>query len=170
MCIQGLKGAAAPIITTRLRALGITHHTQIPMQPAAPSPIHIRYREHPALPTVCLPITPCRTSCASHDVGERVVRWQGGRFSGRSIQRVRVGLRSTGVAGVICSTFGVITRLYSYVSKIITISHGHRMPMFSDLRFRQGGLAHSAGQTFSTTAMRQKNKEIQHGKSHRCPC
>lgn len=63
MCIQGLKGAAAPIITTRLRALSITHHTQIPMQPAAPSPTHIRFPVHLVLPTVCRHTTRWRTSC-----------------------------------------------------------------------------------------------------------
>ena len=53
-------------------ALGLPQRVRL----AAPSHIHIRYREHPALPTVCLPITHCRTSCASHDVGKCVVRRQ----------------------------------------------------------------------------------------------
>ena len=77
-----------------------------------------------------------------------------------------VGLRSTGVAGVICSTFAVITRLHSYVSKIIAISHGHRVPMFSDLRFRQRRVPDSAGKTFLIAAMRH-NQEFFHASSYR---
>lgn len=44
------------------------------------------------------------------------------------------------------------------------------MPVACQLLHRERGLTDSAGKTFSTAAMRQKNKEIQDGKSHRCPC
>lgn len=40
------------------------------------------------------------------------------------------------------------------------------MPMFSDLRFRQGGLADSAGKTFLIAAMRH-NQEFFHASSYR---
>ena len=63
MCIQGLTGAAAPILTTRLRALGITHHTQIPMQPAAPSLTRTRWTARLERPPVCRHTTRWRTSC-----------------------------------------------------------------------------------------------------------
>ena len=63
MCIQGLTGAAAPILTTWLRALGITHHTQIPMQPAAPSLTRTRWTARLERPPVCRHTTRWRTSC-----------------------------------------------------------------------------------------------------------
>ena len=65
MCIQGLKEAAAPILTTRLRALRITQQSQIPMQPVAHSRTHIRFPVNLAAPIPCRPITRCRISCGS---------------------------------------------------------------------------------------------------------
>ena len=105
-----------------------------------------------------------------HDVRQSVVRWQAAGLSRRSRQTVRVGLRSARKKRrCVCVT---ILRIGLVYAGTVGRKHKflHRMMMYRQLFPCNGRSADSAGQTFSTAAMRQKNKEIRYGKSHRCPC
>ena len=76
-----------------------------------------------------------------------------------------MGLAAT---GSICSLFA--GRVAFGLCRRSVCTYAKRMRMARHLGFRERRFPDSAGKTFLIAAMRQKNKEIQHGKTHRCPC
>ena len=82
-------------ILRKPRAVRIRANKRL-MQQAAPKPIRIVcLRLSLAAPQTCLSITPCPTSCASHDVGECIVRGQAVGLARRPGQIMGVGLGTT---------------------------------------------------------------------------
>ena len=98
----------------------------------------------------CLPITPCRTSCASHDVGERIVRRQG--IGAARLARERVSVRLA-ITCTICDQRG-LTRIVQPICEASAIlicrcNERARMGMVRHLSHTQSRFPDSAGNTRS---------------------
>ena len=118
-------------------------------QPVAPSPTPTHSLGLSlAAPQTCLPITPCRTSCASHDVGERIVRRQG--IGAARLARERVSVRLA-ITCTICDQRG-LTRIVQPICEASAIlicrcNERARMGMVRHLSHTQSRFPDSAGNT-----------------------
>ena len=113
-----------------------------------------------AAPQTCLLITPCRTSCASYDVGECIVRRErAGRpgFGSRQRMSMRLGT-ARGISGLsVARRFAVIAVIFA-VPAIPAGNFAITMRMAGHLLFCERGLAHSAGKTVTFSKKSTKRK------------